>query len=135
MGCLPSRPAKKEQQVSHHGLVRGAVVCRLPHLPICGTLHMQMVRLLHVLQIDPSLPTQQPDSKAADAKPDVMVAKIAGSTDSVDMSADSRCKPWVVPEGVCKLQQSRETMLSAVPTQHPLLYPPFTCSNHLWRIQ
>ena len=108
MGCLASRPAQKEQEASHHVLVREPFVCGLL---TCGTLHMQMVRLLRVLQIGPSSRAQGPDGKAADADANVMAVKIAAAGDRVDMSADSRCKPWVVPEGACKLQPSLQTTL------------------------
>ena len=97
MGCLASRPAQKEQEAAHHVLVREPFGCGLL---TCDTLHMRIVRLLSILQIGPPS-TQQPDGKAADAGADVVAAKNAAATDRVDMSADSRCTPWVVPEGVC----------------------------------
>ena len=117
MGCLASRPAQKEQEAPHHILVREHFLCGLLTF---GMLHMQKVRLLRVLQIGSAARTQEPDGKAADAEANVVTAKIAAAGDRVELSADSRCKPWVVPEGACELQQSRQATLCAVSTQHSM---------------
>ena len=101
MGCLASRPAQKEQE-SHHVMVRKP----LSHGLQAARATCRWWKLLRVLQVDPAPPThtQQPDGRAADVEADaeagVMAAKIAAVPDMVDMSADSRCKPWETPEGM-----------------------------------
>ena len=86
---------------------------------------MQMVKLLRVLQVDPAPPThtQQPDGRAADAEAGVMAAKTAAVPDRVDMSADSRCKPWETPEGIWQapaMTSIDAVWLSPPSTQSPM---------------